>query len=229
MITIVCVHKKGVKFNVKYVDILYTQLKNNITKPFEFVCLTDDAETKNREYKTIDLIHGLEGWWSKLELFRDIYNTEYVLYFDLDSLILRNIDLLLEEIKKHNFLMLKDFFIRQNMYYPISGIMAWKTTSRFPKYIYESFMKCPKENIAITKTSKIRAGQEGDQGYLKNLLGMDNIELFQDYLPENYIWGKIHTQDLPNKPNCNIVAWSGKPELDKIYKKYSWINEVWGA
>lgn len=70
-------------------------------------CLTDMADEITAEgVNCIELQHGWPGWWSKMELFRPDIDVPDMLYFDLDTMILGDIEPLLEEDR---FLMLRDW------------------------------------------------------------------------------------------------------------------------
>jgi hypothetical protein len=232
MITIACVYKSGKKFNISYVEKLYNMVSRNMTLPFEFVCLTDvQADVP---FRLIKLKYELPGWWSKFELFRHgIYNTDYVLYFDLDTLILRNIDEITEVVRQHEFLMLRGFNLEARKLgdTPASGIMGFKVGSEIINYIYSEFFKDPALNIRKTEAKGGPGGQGGDQGFTGDLLGWDNIKKFQDYLPEGYIAGKQVVKNYKMvMPDYNIVAWSGYPTLEELYNKqvsYQWVNKIW--
>lgn len=79
----------------QYVNNLAAMVRRNITRPYRFVCLTDDPKGLHDgiEAKPLPSII-LRGWWAKLYLFApNVFPVgERVLYFDLDTLILDNID-----------------------------------------------------------------------------------------------------------------------------------------
>jgi len=231
MITIACVYKSGKKFNQQYVDNLYNMVKRNLTMPFKFVCLTDLFFSA--PYYLIRLEYGLRGWWSKFELFRpEVFDTNHVLYFDLDTLILDNIDEIVKVAQQHEFLMLRGFNLEARKLgdTPASGIMSFKTRSSTPNYIFEQFMSDPQGNIEKTECKGGPGGQGGDQGFTGDLLGWDNVKKFQDYLPANYITGKLVAKKYTAvKPNYNVIAWSGYPTLEQLMNKhnYKWVNEAW--
>jgi len=71
-------------------------------------------------------------------------------------------------------------------------------------------------------------GQCGDQGFIGELLGWNNIPKFQDHLPAGYIIGKKEAILLnPNKqPQAHVVAWSGHMSLTKAAGLYPWMRRV---
>ena len=93
MVTVACVFW-GDKFSVDYVYNLKSMVERNTTVPHQFVCFSD---RELEGIKTVKLISGYQGWWNKMQMF----NTDFrlgnrVVYLDLDTLIVGNIDWLLE-------------------------------------------------------------------------------------------------------------------------------------
>jgi len=71
-------------------------------------------------------------------------------------------------------------------------------------------------------------GQRGDQGFIGELLGWDNVSKFQDHLPAGYIIGKREAILLnpTKKPRAHVVAWSGHMSLIKAAELYPWMKGV---
>ena len=96
LINIVCVHWEGDfrNRNYKISDVirLKKMVSRNIKTPFKFYCLTNKIQ-KDVDYEQIPLRYNLEGWWSKLELFRsDLPIKGKILYLDLDIFINGGLD-----------------------------------------------------------------------------------------------------------------------------------------
>ena len=130
MLTIACVLKSGGDYDWEYVNRLYQGVKNNLTYDYTFLILTDMFEVNSpvpERAEVWDLESDLEGYWSKLELFR--FEGE-VLYFDLDTIILSDLNPLIEGIRTvssfnpegDSFFMLEAFNHKRKW---ASGIMAW--------------------------------------------------------------------------------------------------------
>ncbi len=232
MITIVCVYKTGPKFDPKYVTKLFNRLNQVVERDFKFLCLTDSGRLlSNDNIKTEPLLFGLEGWWSKIEMFRPyLFDTDRILYFDLDTLFLGpDIEKLLNVIYRKDFMMLRALnpAMAKNDA-PASGIMSWKSDCKESKIIYRQFMKNPVGNINRISQYK-GAGQSGDQGFIGEVLDWSSIPKLQDYLPENYIISKRKVRRNGNYiegfTNARIVEWSGYPVIDKL--DYEWVKGIW--
>ena len=94
MINVICV-KWGTKYSSDHVNRLLTMVERNISLPFKFYCLTEDASNLNKNVNVIPIKHNhLEVWWNKLAMFeRGFGNLKgKCLFFDLDVIIQNNID-----------------------------------------------------------------------------------------------------------------------------------------
>lgn len=82
MINVICV-RWGDKYGQEYVDRLHSMIDKNLTVPYKFHCYEGQDD-------------GLEYWWPKLRLFEKGRFEGKCLFFDLDMVIQRNIDHLLD-------------------------------------------------------------------------------------------------------------------------------------
>ena len=89
MLTVACV-KWGDKYPPEYVHKLRDGVSRHLSIPHRFVCFTDDPA--GLECDTEILPEGLKGWWNKLYLFRRDLFEGRMLYFDLDMVIVGNLD-----------------------------------------------------------------------------------------------------------------------------------------
>lgn len=207
-VTVVCVLKSGGDFSERYVYNLLAMLKRNTTVPFKFVCLTDLDVIEGVDI--IPLKDGLKGWWSKIELFRPgLFDTDRVVYFDLDTLIVGNIDELL--LLRDGFYALRPWN-RKNLARGMlaSGVMAWDNGKC--DFIYTGYV-----------------GQEppaGDQEYINQALASNDVQFkaLQDSMS-----GGIHSYKRSCKnsapPDTRIVCFHGKPRIHECRDR--WVKEVW--
>lgn len=107
MVTVACI-KVGDKYGPEYVNRLAAMVERNVTQPYRFLCLTDNP--KGLEFRYTDVGTDLPGWWAKIVLFRPhpALAANRVVYLDLDTVIVGNIDFLLEY--DGPFCILKDFW-----------------------------------------------------------------------------------------------------------------------
>ena len=101
MINIVCV-KYGTKYDHTWVNRLYKMVKENCSLPFIFYCMTDNTDYLDPYIETIYIDHSLDldSYWWKMCIFDNIYafNDVPTIYFDLDTIIQKNIDYFATEI-----------------------------------------------------------------------------------------------------------------------------------
>lgn len=213
MVTVACVFKSGGDYNLDYVLKLRSSVERNTTKKTEFICLGDSSFFANQ------LSDNLPGWWSKIELFKLVGN---ILYFDLDTIILRNIDEMIsiaESLQFNEFVGIKAFNPIRNQCEDTkfnSGIMAWNGNFKF---IYDNF------NLkkAINNPDKRMIG---DQDYISRSLREIQIKIkfWQDEMEGIHSY-KRHCKDgLPE--DAKIICFHGHPRPHEAVEM-DWVKENW--
>jgi hypothetical protein len=212
-VTIALVLKTGGDtYDEKYVEILRKNIKKNTTIENKVVCLTDSKKKMSSLDRIVTLEHNFEKWWSKIELFKpNLFDTEMVFYFDLDTLIIDNIDDILSYTG--NFAGLRDFY---SMHTLGSGIMAWK--NNYMVDLYRNFLTNSRNFMSMIK--------EGDQKFIND--NLKNIEYIQDAFPTKIISFKKHCYDGNNIKiplGASIICFHGNPrphmvQNDPNIKKY---------
>ena len=97
-LTVACVQVGNYeKCGAEYVNKLAAMVRRNITVPYRFACVTDDASGLDDGIEVIQPptnIRNIKGWFTKLYLFAPgtFPKGERIVYLDLDTLILTNID-----------------------------------------------------------------------------------------------------------------------------------------
>lgn len=209
MFTIACVLKQGTFFNrhkkVVYtpedVEWLYDMIKCHVTVPYKFVCLSNVDVPCER----IALINDWPGWWSKIELFRkDLFKTP-VLYIDLDTVILRNIDEVFKA-EKNRMIMLRNLSSGKGVG---SGLMIWDGDFSF---LYRNFAKYTEKWVRKYATPK----KWGDQAFIEDRI--ENVIYFQDRHPNmvkslnfDLLGGKLEPDEY-----TKIVAFHGFPKPKEV-------------
>jgi hypothetical protein len=137
VLTIACVdHKNYEKRGVEYVQNLHRACAKHITLPFEFVCFSD-RQDYGEGVRVVPVSGQAWGWYCKLEMLGSKALRGRCLYFDLDSLILRNID----DLAAYQGPFAGLGCARSNRLFS-SGIMAWEAGS--VDYIWEKWLKAGK-------------------------------------------------------------------------------------
>lgn len=157
-IAVICVLKSGGDFTPSDVGKLKIMLGKNTTVPYRFYCLTD-VHGMNNCVETLPLLNNYPGWWSKIELFRDdLVEADRIVYFDLDTIILANIDDLLLQDKC--FIGLRPFNLKRSKWegYVASAILSWHNNSTY-NFIFNDFNYVHHSSVF-----------KGDQDYISNIL-----------------------------------------------------------
>lgn len=223
MIKAALVLKSGGTYTVDYVSKLANSIERNSTIPIKIVCLSD-IEFSLPGIERVTLKHGYPGWWSKIELFRPDLKLERTVYFDLDTIILGNIDILLNLATKERLYVLRGF--NQRPLLPAyrhnfaTGIMVGNFSAH--PSVYRSFVANSSFYMGIER----KDWRQGDQGFIAPIVGMEEPSI-QSMLPENYIVGRKITKNGKRIPNqARILAWSGEPRIDQLASDHP-VTRLW--
>lgn len=193
---IVTVLKTSPDYKKEYVDLLYNQCKKHAPK-VEFVCISDDPTVPGY----IKMEHSWPRWWPKMEIFK-IHGP--VLYLDLDTIIVNNIDDLIKKASQHEFVGIRDFYKDHRMQRTLgSGVMFWTGDMR---YLYEEFLKDPQKNMDECTTTR----WWGDQGFIEKTI-KHKVVYWQDITPQKLVSWKVHCKNGVPK-DAAIIAFHGKPK-----------------
>lgn len=227
-VNVVCVNW-GTKYSSEYVERLFQMIKRNTTYKFKMYCLTDNPEMYNNGIIGIKLIPGFDGWWNKMQLFRDdVLPLGEYLYFDLDVVIVDNIDCLFEY---------EGFGISRDFINPDTGLLGGKeynsSIMRFTqnKLIWKHFT----DNETQWKAAQAKIPFFGDQNVISDFL---NRSGYDSPFPDQWIWSfKIgslrgrrpvdHSQffgsEIPE--GGKVCVFHGKPNPDEV--NVEWVNKFW--
>lgn len=215
MVTIATVLKYGGPYYAEYLVSMRRQLRKFWPSDVKWrlVCLTDRPWEVSTLADPIRLKHGWPGWWSKIELFRKELFQGCVVYFDLDTLVLRQIQDFVQICQKAKKPMA--FTGRSKVAfangYPASGILTWQGGELVR--IYDRFVAAgPDEVMQALADEEEGKGQQGDQGWIRRYA---EFERFERVLPSLYAGFKRDWKKQPEKVwgrSC-ILNWSGEPRL----------------
>jgi hypothetical protein len=211
-IAVVCVLKSGGDFGVEDVANLKFMLDKNITIPYTFYCLTDllDVGALHR----IPLEYDYSGWWSKIELFRpDLLQEDRIVYFDLDTVIVGNIDEFLLQDADFVGLRLFRHAPQKEGKYAGSGILGWKNDGSFD-FMFKQF------------EYESHPGQfRGDQDYFSWQLCRKNIRFsyWQDLVSGIYSY-KRHVRINGMADDAKVICFHGTPRPWEV--SAPWIKEA---
>jgi hypothetical protein len=194
---IVTVLRTSDSYKKEYVELIYNQCKKFISH-LEFICISDDIKVPGY----VKMEHDWPKWWPKMEIFKI---RGPVLYLDLDTVIIKNIDSILEEAQKHEFIAIRDFYKEKDKLKRTlqSAIIFWKNDL---SYLYEEFKKNPNKHMKECNNEK----WWGDQGFIEKHIKTDPV-YWQDIVPDKIVSWKLHCKDGIPK-NASIIAFHGKPK-----------------
>lgn len=229
MITVACVFW-GDKFSDDYVYNLKSMVERNTTVPHQFVCFSD---RELEGIKTVKLIPGYEGWWNKMQMF----NTDFrlgnrVVYLDLDTLIVGNIDWLLEY--DGMFMGIEDLG-SVNEHQPElkgrlqSGVMSWDY--RLNSHLWNRF-------TSSGESQRYR----GDGEYLNHIVPKYQRDFIQKRYKGKLKSYKYQVYSEGITDDLSIICFHGRPSIPqamtetvttgwknsgKTYEPQDWIKDYW--
>lgn len=195
MLTICCV-KQGDKYTSEQVNILFDMVCRNLTDTeFRFACFTDDPSGLNEKICVFETDKDLDGWWTKLALFkRGVFGYgERVVYLDLSCVIVGSIHFLAEY--EGGFAILRDFYRPNGLQ---SAIMAWP--GGWGAHIWDEWDRAGRPKL-----------MGGDQEWLERMA--PGAACMQDLWPGLLVSYKLHCLGRARYPTgARIVKFHGLPK-----------------
>lgn len=206
-IAILCVLKTGGDFFISDVVKLQVMLEKYVTVPYTFYCLTDTNEDIPFT-QIIPLLYDYKGWWSKIELFRTgLVEEDRIVYFDLDTVIVANIDDYFS--LDFDFIGLRPFnpYRKTIKNYFASGIMSWRNNGLF-NYCFSAF-----HYDEYTKK------YVGDQDYLSHAVPQigANFNYWQNVVPGIFSYKRHlrHREDWDDL-GVRVICFHGRPRPHQV-------------
>ena len=216
----------GTAYDWIYVERLYNMLKINSTHDIRLHVFTEPSRVVPAPFVKHELTEwpGISGpkksWWYKMQMFDPAHNLGRVLYFDLDTVITKNIDWMWQ-LSDNYFWAVKDFkHLWRSAWNGInSSVMIWDT-QKFA-WIWNDF--CGKN---INATVKLH---HGDQDYLNTVLSDQDRRFIDPEVVKSWRWQcKDGGMDMrtrqyrsPNAgtvvdPKTAVMVFHGKPKPHEV-------------
>jgi hypothetical protein len=242
-VNILCT-KWGTKYGPEYVNRLYSMVSRNITRPYRFVCLTDDVTGLRSEVEAFELpkigiadFDNRQPWtkahgWLKLTCFApQVHNlTGPTLYLDIDIVIVGNLDCFFEP--EGDFFVIKEWDKRDDT--------GNTSVFRYNIGAHADALEPLRTNIPEA-TKHVRNEQEyitqyiARQGRLK-YWPAEWCRSFKRHCVKPFPMSWFKAPEIP--PNARIIAFHGKPNppdaiagiSGKWYRKVlptAWVKEHW--
>jgi len=214
-IAICCILKKSKEYDEVYVEKLFSMIERNTTVPHNLICVSDTFI----DYPNCSVIDYGDrykvGWrWIKMRLFeKGMFNFKRVIYFDLDTIILSNIDDLLLLRSDFAALQLWSAVRRQKGEFG-TGVMVWNNTNDRYSFIADEFTEeTPKQFV-------------GNEPYISFLLPKHNksIDALQDKMSGIYSYKRHCQQKLPK--DARVICFHGIPKPRDV-KNLDWMKKHW--
>lgn len=217
------IHGDG--YSWQYVDRLYNMLVRNLTPAVRLHVYTESTRIVPAPYVKHSLtdwsISGpKKAWWYKLQLFNPAHHAGSLLYFDLDTVIVGNIDWMWKSNTK-NFWAIRDFryLWRTNSMGINSSAMYWDTTKY--SFIWDHFSNANFKSISNQ--------YRGDQDYLTYIIPDNQRRLFDTNRIKSWRWECLDGgYDFQKKchftpgtgtnfpPETSVLIFHGSPKPNEI-------------
>ena len=204
-----------------YVERLYNMLNRHITPGIRLHVYTEhDRPVPAPMIKHVLTNWGISGpkqsWWYKMQLFNSEHHRGPLLYFDLDTVIVGNIDWIWQ-LPTAYFWAVRDFkYLWRPTYSGLnSSVMWWDTTKH--TQVWDQFTQ---EDL-----SKIMRKYHGDQDYISNSVPVNQRRFFELERAKSWRWQCVDGgYDFKKKrhfapgastcfsPTTSIVVFHGQPK-----------------
>ena len=208
-----------------YVDRLYSMLSRHITPGIRLHVYTEEHRSVPEPYIKHALLNwGISGpkrsWWYKMQLFNAEYHHGPLLYFDLDTVIVDNLDWLWN-LPLSYFWAARDFkHLWKPTNYGINSSVMWWNTNTFD-YVWRNFK--------IQELNRIITRYHGDQDYITEVIPTSDRRFLDTERVKSWRWqcldgGYNFSQKRHLLPNTgttltqptSILVFHGRPKPDKI-------------
>jgi hypothetical protein len=199
VLNVACVLKSGGDFSLQHVVWLRAQVARHLSAPHRFSCFTDIRGHLDR-IRFVPLVNNWEGWFSKIELFRPGLFDGPAIFFDLDTLIISNID---DLIGDHQLTVLRNFWNAKRIG---SAVMGWSADL---SEVYGKFL----DNAGRYIQEYQYPDKWGDQAFLKDYTPVDP-EFWQDKIPGRIVSYRRHclrgTGEVKVPEGASVICYGGK-------------------
>lgn len=198
--------KYGTKYTSNDVNSIYEK-----TRPYNFVCVTDNPEGLNPNIQVIPITWEIEGHWEKVKLMR-YNNLGSVLYLDLDIRIQKNVDNFFKMLDKNPmicytywkpndlaFIKSKDWSYNYLSNYN-SSVMMWQDATHIYNY-----------------------WKENSDYYMVKYAGDDRFLFHEGFTFEHFPEGEVYSFWFDGgkiKPQATIALLNGQESIEENIAKH---------
>jgi len=174
----------GDAYSWEYVDRLYKMLSRNSSREIRLHVYTEKTRPVPEPFIKHELTDwGIVGpkksWWYKVQLFNNQYHQGPLLYFDLDIVVVNNIDWMFHH-SLQSFWTVRDFKHLWNASdFSINSSIMYFDTTKF-SYVWDDFISRDFNNTLL----KYR----GDQNYLTEVIRPEKRKYFDQERIKSWRW-----------------------------------------
>jgi hypothetical protein len=174
----------GDAYGWEYVDRLYSMLDRHITEEIHLHVYTEAARPVPAPYIKHSLEEwGISGpkrsWWYKMQLFNPHLFSGPLLYFDLDTVVLENIDWIWR-LPTRYFWAVQDFkFLWRPAHQGMNSSVMWWDTRRY-EHVWQGFQR--------ERLSEIIKKYPGDQDYINQALNHNDLRFLDPQRIKSWRW-----------------------------------------
>jgi len=215
----------GNLYNWDYVEKLYHSLTRHLTPQVRFHVFTEAHRSVplpmiHHALQEWPGIHGpKKSWWYKIQLFDNAQYSGRLLYFDLDTVIVGNLDWIWQ-LPTDRFWAVKDFrYLFRPRHVTFNSSVMWCDTAQW-RNIYDDF-----DHTTITETRR----WHGDQDYIDSKVSLSRRGYFSSDYVKSWRWqlregGFNFTTRKYNQPGAetvvpdcaSVVVFHGDPKPHQI-------------
>lgn len=226
----------GTGYDWMYVDRLYNMLQRNLQNRVRFHVYTEPSRAvpshmiKHELTEWPDISGPRRSWWYKLQLFNAEHHSGNLLYFDLDTVIVRDISWI-PKLTTDKFWTIRDFkYLQVPGFSGINSSIMWWNVSKY-NHVWQEFSQANIDQI-------IRENTQGDQQYIGRTIGHNNIRFFNQSLIQSWRWqahdgGMDFSTRAPKRPGAgtqldqrtSVLVFHGRPkphEINDVVIKQHW-------
>lgn len=215
----------GDAYSWKYVDRLYGMLKRNLSRELRLHVYTEaerpvpDHMIKHALTPWPEVRSG-RAWWYKMQLFNPAHHAGPLLYFDLDTVIINNIDWIVDGPATY-FNTVRDFkYLWSPNHVGINSSVMWWDTIRFAQ-VWDSF--------CTESLSDMQLKHRGDQDFLSDTIASNQVRYFDKERVKSWRWQcqdggynfKKRCHRLPGtgtqvSEKTSVLIFHGAPKPDQV-------------
>ena len=215
----------GDTYSWKYVENLYNMLRRHLSAGVRLHVYTEaersvpDPMIKHVLTSWGDLGHK-RNWWYKMQLFNAEHHAGPLLYFDLDTVIVNNIDWIVQSPLEY-FWAIRDFkYLWRPTHYGINSSIMWWDTSKF-QHVWTGFSRQDFKSL-LRK-------YHGDQDFITDAIPQLERRLLDANRIKSWRWqafnggydftGKTHrtpTSGTQIQYDTSVLVFHGEPKPDKL-------------